>query len=233
MTVTGVLFDVGGTIIHNQFNPSETFQKILEHNGIQVTEKAVREALKKTEEAFSDLEMGKIQSTDFYNLWDIQVLTFLGIERYPADLISHINNQWLEVCGVELFPDVIPTIDSLKEKNIKRGVVSNAYEEEIEELFSRIELSPALFDCIVGVDTIGKPKPHPDIFHHALSLLGIPAEEVLFIGDDLQKDYYGAEKTGMCSLLLVRNGNLPERIRCITSLTSITTYLSVGNEREA
>jgi HAD superfamily hydrolase (TIGR01549 family) len=198
-----------------------------------VTEKAVREALKKTEEAFSDLEMGKIQSTDFYKLWDIQVLTFLGIEKYPVDLISHINNRWSEVCGVELFPDVIPTINFLKEKNIKRGVVSNAYEEEIEELFSRIELNPALFDCIVGVDTMGKSKPHPDIFHHALSLLCIPVDEALFIGDDLQRDYYGAEKAGMCSLLLVRNGNPPEQVRCITSLTSITTYISTGNERAA
>jgi putative hydrolase of the HAD superfamily len=228
MTVTGVLFDLGGTIIRNQFSPPETFKKILEQKGIQVTEKEVQEALKKTEKDLADFlnDSGKIQSTDFYNLWDIQVLRFLGIESYTADLISDINTRWSDVCGVDIFPDVIPAVESLRKRNIKSGIVSNAYEDEIEEIFERINLPLSTFDCYVGVDTMGKRKPHPAIFLHALDMLDVPVHQALFIGDDLDKDYYGAEQAGIRSLLLVRDGNPPGNVRYILSLTSLEEFLS-------
>ncbi|MBU7044506.1 MAG: HAD family hydrolase [Theionarchaea archaeon] len=227
MTVIGILFDLGGTLLENTYRPSVTFQKILEQKGIQVKEEEVQEALERTEADLADFleDSGKIHSKDFYNLWDIQVLKFLGIKSYTADLISHIHAQWSEVCGEALFSDVLPTIEILKKKHIKIGIVTNAYEKEVTDIFQRIECPLTLFDCIVGVDTTGKRKPHPDIFHHALQVLDIPADKTLFIGDDIEKDYYGARQAGIRALLLAREGSPSHDVQYISSLSSIEAFL--------
>ena len=228
MTVTGILFDLGGTIIDNQFSPPETFKKILEQKGIHVTEKEVQEALNKTEKDLEDFlkNSGRIQPTDFYSLWDIQVLKFLGIKSYTADLISDIQSRWSDVCGVDVFPDVLPAIELLRRKNVKIGIVSNAYEEEIEEILEKVHLPLSTFDCYVGVDTTGKRKPHPEIFLHALDIIDVPVHQALFIGDDLEKDYHGAEKAGIRPLLLARDGNPPGNVQSIPSLIVLEEFLA-------
>lgn len=45
-------------------------------------------------------------------------------------------------------------------------------------------------------------KPYPEIFAHCLDRIGLPAGRVLVVGDNLETDILGANRTGIDSLLL-------------------------------
>jgi len=71
---------------------------------------------------------------------------------------------------------------------------------------------------VVGADTLGKGKPDPAIFLHAVSLLSISPDQTLFIGNERIKDYEGAQQAGLYPLLLVREGDPPDDVNSIRSL---------------
>jgi FMN phosphatase YigB (HAD superfamily) len=51
-------------------------------------------------------------------------------------------------------------------------------------------------------------KPSPDFFRQAVDLLGMPAERVAMVGDDLQNDVLAAQAIGLAGVL-VRPGKSP------------------------
>ena len=60
------------------------------------------------------------------------------------------------------------------------------------------------------VPGVGVSKPDPAIFKFALDQSGLPGEsvsgaEILHIGDDLDKDYFGAKSVGWNALILDRS----------------------------
>ncbi len=55
----------------------------------------------------------------------------------------------------------------------------------------------ACFDAIVISEEIGRRKPHPFIYEHALGCLGVSTEEAVFIGDNPKEDIAGAQAAGL------------------------------------
>lgn len=53
------------------------------------------------------------------------------------------------------------------------------------------------FDFALQADDFTHPKPHPQMFAHALQKLQLPAEQVLHVGDHPQHDMAGAFAMGM------------------------------------
>ena len=58
------------------------------------------------------------------------------------------------------------------------------------------------FETVVVSDTVGWRKPRPDIFQRALTELGVPPEECLFVGDRPDIDVAGAKGIGMAAAWL-------------------------------
>jgi len=54
----------------------------------------------------------------------------------------------------------------------------------------------SLFDRLIEASAIGPPKPHPEAFVRAASVIGEPVERCLFV-DDLQANIDGARSVGM------------------------------------
>lgn len=81
----------------------------------------------------------------------------------------------------------------------------------------------ATFEVIVTSEEAGADKPHPACFRLARERLGLPAHELVMIGDDLERDVLGADRVGIPSVWL-RLGRprrpLPERARSVEDLRS-------------
>ncbi len=107
---------------------------------------------------------------------------------------------------------------------LKLGLISTAYEEDINAILERAGLEKRLFDIVVGANTVKKEKPHPDVFRHALSKLDVETEETLFVGDHIDNDYKGAKAVGIHALLIEREHKSPdntcdlERIRSLQEI---------------
>ena len=92
-------------------------------------------------------------------------------------------------------------LESLRERGLKLGLVSNAFDpgwllqRDLEQMGLAERLDYAVFSSEVG-----KRKPHPEIFERALDVLGVPAAEAVFVGDRLYEDVRGAAELGMTTV---------------------------------
>jgi HAD superfamily hydrolase (TIGR01549 family) len=89
-------------------------------------------------------------------------------------------------------------LDALRERGLKVGLVSNAFDpewllrEDLEAMGLAERLDTAVFSSVVG-----KRKPHPEIFERALAELGVAACDALMVGDSRRADVGGAAALGM------------------------------------
>ncbi len=230
MSVKAVLFDLDGTLIDRHLKPSKTLHEILKQKGIRVSaekiERASLEVIRELRDTFED-QRGKIPHSELYHIWKSTFLRVLGMEDSIGNLSRLIDLQWMDVSDTKVYPDVIPILTDLKCRGIKTGIVSDAYEKEIQEILEIVDLDEKLFDVIVGPDTTRKAKPEPEAFTHTLRALGIEPREAIFVGDDLERDYRAAEKIGMCPFLIMRSEEtcVIEDVRQVRSLMSLLDYL--------
>jgi len=67
-------------------------------------------------------------------------------------------------------------------------------------------------EAATGVDAVVVGKPSPDFFRSGLDLLGLPAERVAMVGDDVLYDVLAAQAVGITGVL-VRTGKFrPEHL---------------------
>jgi putative hydrolase of the HAD superfamily len=88
-----------------------------------------------------------------------------------------------------------------------------------------VNLEKATFDVIVGVDTIKKVKPDPDIFKYAINSLDVKPEETIFVGDNVEVDYNGAKSAGIHALLIDRKEKKQSGLKTIKNLKEILSQI--------
>jgi putative hydrolase of the HAD superfamily len=89
-------------------------------------------------------------------------------------------------------------LDSLRERGLKLGLVSNAFDPGwlLHRDLDAMGLAERL-DFAVFSSEIGRRKPDPAIFLRALEALDVAPERTLFVGDRLFEDVRGAAQVGM------------------------------------
>jgi putative hydrolase of the HAD superfamily len=89
-------------------------------------------------------------------------------------------------------------LDSIRERGLKTGLVSNAMDpgwilvRDLDEMGLSERLDVAVFSSDVGLR-----KPRPEIFRRALTELDAAPEHTVFVGDRLREDIGGAGGLGM------------------------------------
>lgn len=212
MKIRAVLFDLGNTLVRT-WNPEVIYQNVLASLGIDRSVEELEKAIAKTEEEFKESSYrsryGKVTYVEYWERWDAQVLTYLGISG-EENLAKQVKTRWFDHANCVTYPDTIVTLNRLNQMGLKLGLISTAYEEDIDAILERVGLAKELFDVVVGVNTVKKEKPHPDVFRYALSKLCVRPEEALFIGDHIDNDYKGAEAVGIHALLIEREDRSTE-----------------------
>lgn len=96
-------------------------------------------------------------------------------------------------------------------KTHRLGVVSNLWSGKalFVDAFRRSGILH-LFETLVFSSDHACIKPSPRLFRLALDQLGVPADEVLFVGDDWERDVLAAQALGM-SAIWVNNDGAKER----------------------
>jgi putative hydrolase of the HAD superfamily len=89
-------------------------------------------------------------------------------------------------------------LESLRERGFLVGLVSNAFDppDLLHRDLAQLGVAERL-DVAVFSSEIGRRKPDPAIFEHALGVIGVDAAETLFVGDNLANDIAGAAALGM------------------------------------
>ncbi|MCH4886222.1 HAD-IIIA family hydrolase [Acidaminobacter sp. JC074] len=96
-------------------------------------------------------------------------------------------------------PEVIETLEVLKNRGYKLAIVSNA--DSIDVMHWQTSPLAGLFDETIFSYEVGCLKPDPMIYQTALERLGCKPDECIFIGDGGSDELRGAKTLGMTTLL--------------------------------
>ncbi|MEL7561978.1 HAD family hydrolase [Dehalogenimonas sp. 4OHTPN] len=209
--IKAVFFDLYQTLVGYTPPREEWESKMLDSLGIKAPPSAFTRAFTTADEYFYTenakrplSRRTKEEVTEVYFKHQSIVLREGGIQPEP-DLVRQMLLRWRDTkLKQTLFDDVIPAMTELKRRELKLGVISNV-DRDIKPLLDELDLTPFLSIVVTSQET-GFTKPHPEIFLEALRQADLPADEVIFVGDQYQIDVLGASAVGMRAVLLDRGG---------------------------
>jgi phosphoglycolate phosphatase len=104
-----------------------------------------------------------------------------------------------------LFPGMDDLLAAFDAQDIRWGIVTNKAERLAKPLIEALRVG-ARCACVIGGDTAGRMKPHPDPLLKACEHIEIGPEHCAYVGDD-RRDIEAARAAGMVSIA-VRYGYL-------------------------
>jgi len=125
---------------------------------------------------------------------------------------------------VECYADALPALERLAARYPLVSLSNGNADLE------RIGLA-RFFHFSISSRSFGKAKPAAEIFHAACAGLGLPADEVLHVGDDVLTDVVGASEAGLRSAWLNRSGAVWDHARQPDLIASDLNELAALLER--
>ena len=214
LPLEAVLFDYGLTLIYFDEQPHtglvEAYEQInrllaktLERE-IPAAEVLIEKISKAVDADIQrDYEAGRPEEVEIGGIYDA-VLRRIGFELEPEvieEIMALEQRGWLKV--VHVGPDVVPTLQALRDLGLRLGLVSNAaFRPRL--MFEQLEAVGLkdYFDAVTFSSEVGLRKPDRRIYAAALGKLGVEARRVLFVGDRLREDVDGPQRLGMRAVLL-------------------------------
>lgn len=97
-----------------------------------------------------------------------------------------------------LFPGTLELLDALEARGLKWGIVTNKAERFALPLLELLRLGSRAA-CIIGGDTTGKLKPHPEPLLAASRRIAVAPGACVYVGDD-QRDIDAGRAAGMMTI---------------------------------
>lgn len=208
--IKGIIFDYGGTIDSNGMHWAEVLWDAYVAAAVPVSKEQFREAyvyterylavnpVVKPEHNFNDLL--KIKATlQLQYLVENKILTDVDkTESYSLAISDQCYNFAKNIIEKEK-----PILEELC-KRYPMVLVSNFYGnvQAVIEDFGLLKF----FDKIIESAVVGVRKPDPAIFGLGVEALGLPAENIVVLGDSHSKDIVPATKNGCQTVWLKGKG---------------------------
>ena len=136
-----------------------------------------------------------------------------------------ITDRWLHSENFELYEDVLPVLELLREQGLKIGLVSNTS----RDLDAFVEHFSLPVDAWVASGKHGKVKPDPTIFRVVLDALEVEPSAAVMVGDSWEDDVEGARALGMVAYLVDRDGRSGDD-EALPTLLALPALIGIGGE---
>jgi putative hydrolase of the HAD superfamily len=202
--VRAVLFDVGGTLLHpdwerlarlasrgagREFRPAELGRKFKE----MMCE--VDAGMQRGEPAPEDSRKRNWVFRRVYRALEIDEATCESLSE-QIDATHAERHLW---CAPD--DEAARVLGAVKEAGLRLAVISNTEDGRLDELLELVGLKEH-FDLLIDSHVVGQRKPDAGIFQLTLARLGLEPREAVFIGDSYAHDALAALSVGMRAVLL-------------------------------
>lgn len=108
---------------------------------------------------------------------------------------------------IAFFDDVIPCLEYLKKQGMRLGLITDGYKESQLEKVKALDAT-RWFDEIIVTDELGREhwKPDPLSFDLIAERFAMQLHEIVYIGDNPQKDFYIRAMRSILTIRLNRGG---------------------------
>jgi putative hydrolase of the HAD superfamily len=228
---SAVFFDAANTLLYPEPPVGELYARTARKYGINVSAADVQAQFRRSSQAMQvkavgDLVRYGIGEADGRRWWRTLVAeTFrpLGMPQ-PFDVFfDELYQLFAEPDVWRVYPEVFEVLQALNARGLIMGVLSN-WDIRLGALLDGLRLIP-YFDHVILSATIGWEKPHRRIFEAAIERAGVPAREVLHVGDSYQQDVVGAQQAGMYAVWLRRHGSQQADCPVISSLRELVAII--------
>lgn len=227
-----VFFDAGNTILEPKHSPALVYARTFRKWGLSVDNEDVEQSFKET----------WLQVNRDYMLGDDKFSTYQGGEEaFWRDFVSRVMKPHGHVSDFDscfeelyqifrqpgtwkLYSDVIPVLESLRQKHYSIGIISN-WDSSLKPILKALNVTEYM-DTVIISGLAGVAKPDSGIFKLASQTIGVSREYCLHIGDSLRDDYLGAQNAGFQALLMDRTRQHNGNVRCIHTATELFRWLN-------
>lgn len=119
----------------------------------------------------------------------------------PLDKHQAVTEEFIAIYQLDptsrtiIFPHVPQVLKALKSQNFMLGLCTNKAESATQLILKNLNLAE-YFDAVIGGNTTKALKPDPAPLFAALDILGVAAQDAVFIGDS-QVDMIAAQNADM------------------------------------
>jgi HAD superfamily hydrolase (TIGR01549 family) len=208
-----VFLDVGWTLIYPRDSLWEIFAAICRDSGADLdaegAENLVYELMAgRRDQALAELEAGA-QYTDsdaeFVQLFEVMGRIIFAMAGIPGDhgaLAARFLERFWTLENWAAFPDVIESMQELRGRGVRVGILSNASSDLLDLLAALGILPHCDFTVVSAIE--GTKKPDRRIFEVALRRSGAEPGDAVHVGDMYVEDVVGARAVGVRPLLMDR-----------------------------
>ncbi|MFC1871647.1 HAD family hydrolase [Chloroflexota bacterium] len=232
--IRAVFFDWFNTLAHYDPPRYQLHHQACQESGIEVLPEVVRRGVLAGDRYFFDENIkspvearNTEEKTGVYVRYQEILFAEAGVSVDRETLLKVMGRVHQLFKGVKwaLFDDVLPTVKTLKERQLVLGLITNA-SRELVAVYAELGLEPYL-DFVVTSEEVGSDKPQPPIFRAALERAAVAAAEAVHVGDQYKIDISGAQGVGINPILLDRYDQHPDITECprIRDLPEIFSYL--------
>ncbi|MFF9899129.1 HAD family hydrolase [Streptomyces longispororuber] len=239
MPIQGVLFDVDDTLF--DYSTSERAgvlghlraQRLLDQFPDPATALAIWRTIMETQYArflngeLTFIEQRRERTRQFLSHigQDTSALSDQEASAWFAEYEAHRNAAWAA------FPDAEPVLRKLA-PDYRLGIVSNSSADHQRGKLHAIGLLSYFDNTFICSDQHGAAKPAASIFLAGCTSIGLPPDEVAYVGDKYTLDAAGAHDAGLHAYWLDRANTSPSNatndgIRVIHSLDELPDALTL------
>ena len=106
---------------------------------------------------------------------------------------------------IKLYDDAKYILDTLYKKGVKLGIITDGYKITQRNKLEALNIEN-YFECIVVTDELGREfwKPHSRPYEIMKDKLNLDYDEMVYVGDNVSKDFVTANKLGMNTVFINR-----------------------------
>ena len=211
--ISGIFFDYFETIIDGSFAIKSVWSRIAHKYGVKISPKDPRiwEGMKNQIKAYeilrekylkSNKEFRGLSVSDNYKI-NLHVIRAMGIEKeVPPDVIrDEFDFEFANGQNLNLHFGVKDTLVNLRKRNLKIGILSNGYKDQIKRNLERLGVLD-YFEVFVCAGDHGYHKSEIEVYKFALRKMNAQnPETIVHVGDDPLTDVRMAQRVGMIPVL--------------------------------
>jgi len=211
MALRGVIFDMGGTLLH--YSPPGQDWEAMERLGAQGVYYYLRELgydLPHEEDALAGAWLIAHALWESINDQDVSHLTLgyqvrdlarsWGVADLEPEQLEALATAYMHGIQAIVSPleGAVETLEALRERGLRLGLISNTlWEGRFHRSdLDRWGLTPYLEVLVFSADAQAW-KPYQAVFQQALKALDLAPEDAVYVGDSLYFDVFGAQQAGL------------------------------------
>lgn len=228
--IKGVFFDSADTLLHMEPSPSQIFADACAKCGLMVKEREISEIYYRLQNEYklrTDREHTQEERKAHFENFNNRIFKEIGVKAPVSEIHQIIYAEFSRKRKWVPFPEVREVLNFINKTNLIIGLVAN-WDTGLKKQYEKLNLA-SFFDFFVASTEVGFEKPDPQIFRIALSQVSLNANEVIYVGNELEADIFCPQKIGMTPVLVDRDSKIEsDRVDClkINNLKQLIPYLN-------